>query len=190
VAPRDSRSGSLRSGRGGTRCARWVGPGGTVGRGCSLDSAYLRRFDASRSFGFNSNTLRRVCGEQHPNQKIRRCYQGFQSSARAKSEGTASLHYRAYAFLSKQQWQLAAADYGAIIKTVPKDEAALEKRAYVYEKLGRHKPAIADYTTLMEKKPNDAELYRQRGIVHRLVEDYPTAASDFRLSDLLLPNRG
>ena len=114
-----------------------IGPGGIVGRGCSLDSAYLRRFDASPSFGFNSNTLRRVCGEQHPNQKIRRCYQGFQSSARAKSEGTASLHYRAYAFLSKQQWQLAAADYGAIIKTVPKDEAALEKRAYVYEKLGR-----------------------------------------------------
>jgi len=36
-----------------------IGSGGIVGNGCSLDSAYLRRIDASQLFGFNSSTLRK-----------------------------------------------------------------------------------------------------------------------------------
>ena len=76
--------------------------------------------------------------------------------------------FRAFAYLSKNDYEKAIADYSHVLEEKKDDAQALERRGFAYCSLKQYDEAIADYTKSIEKNPKDAEAFRGRGYAYTL----------------------
>ena len=58
--------------------------------------------------------------------------------------------YRAYAFLSKQEWNKAVEDYSKVIERSPDDIGRIRARSLRVPELGKNNEAIGDLTKVIE----------------------------------------
>jgi tetratricopeptide (TPR) repeat protein len=86
---------------------------------------------------------------------------------------------RGYAYLGKQEWDLAIKDFNQAIRVDPKYALALKNRGAAY--LGKRDwdLAIKDYNQAIHLEPNYAEHYYNRGAAYLGRGDYNRAIEDF-----------
>ncbi|MEP6809823.1 MAG: tetratricopeptide repeat protein [Chthoniobacterales bacterium] len=75
----------------------------------------------------------------------------------AKKTDVAALERRGFAYRSMKKYDLAAADFSAMIKAQPKDIEGYRRRAYVYRAMKDNEKAMADLRMILKLKPDDAD---------------------------------
>ena len=94
----------------------------------------------------------------------------------------------AYAFMQKNDWQKAIADYTDIIKRAPNDAGARERRGFAYRNLKQYDKAIEDFNVLIKMSPKDIEAYRRRAYAYSLAGQDNKAIEDLKKILQLQPN--
>ena len=98
-----------------------------------------------------------------------------------------SFRFRAFAFISKQDFEKAVEDYSSVLEAKKGDSAALERRGFAYRSLKQYDKAIEDFTALIEESPKDGEAYKRRGYAYSLNGDNEKAVEDFKKAVKLKP---
>ena len=96
--------------------------------------------------------------------------------------------YRAYAFLLKEQYELAIADWDKAIALKP-DAWSYESRGLTHHNKGDYALAIADYGRAISLNSKYAAAYYDRGLLHLAKDNYESAISDFTKAIQLEPKR-
>ena len=106
-----------------------------------------------------------------------------------------NLHQRSYidfyiglSHQSRDDYDLAIADYTRAIQLNPSFAEAYNNRGTVYSQKGDYRHAIVDISKAIELNPNFADAYSNRGLFHSLKGDYVRAIVDLDKAMELNPN--
>ncbi len=91
-----------------------------------------------------------------------------------------ALRYRAFAYLSKNDFEKAIDDYTKVLAQKANDPQALERRGFAYRSSKQYDKAIEDFTALIQAKPKDPEGYRRRGFAYGQADNDAKALEDYR----------
>ena len=86
---------------------------------------------------------------------------------------------RARAYLDRDDFDSAIADYVAVIAHYPTNMSAYSGRAFAYYKKGDFDRAVADYTKIIELNPRDERVYLDRGAAYHQKNDFDRAIADY-----------
>jgi Tfp pilus assembly protein PilF len=92
---------------------------------------------------------------------------------------------RGFAFLSKRDYDHAAADFGEVIKFNPQNVTAYNDRATAYKLKGDLDSALADFNQAIAIDPKYADAYNNRGTVHLTRHEFDLAIADFNQAIML-----
>jgi tetratricopeptide (TPR) repeat protein len=102
---------------------------------------------------------------------------------------------RGILFLSRNDWDMAIADYTQAIRLNPNLAAAYDGRGFAYYQKGEYDRAIADYTQAIKLVPNNtvysnnlAKTYDTRGFMYYNKRDYELAIADYNQAIKLDPD--
>ena len=96
---------------------------------------------------------------------------------------------RADAWLKKDDYNKAIADYNKAIEIDPNYAAAYNNRAIIWRKKGEYNKAIADHNKAVELNPNYAEAYHNRGFAYLELGNHEEAVTDFNQCLKIMGNK-
>lgn len=102
---------------------------------------------------------------------------------------TAFLAYndRAVAYIERGQYDLALADYGAILQFDPGNADAFYNRGLLFKKIGRYASAIDDLTQVIRRYPYYEKAYDHRGRAYEALAKDALALEDYTRSVTVSP---
>jgi lipoprotein NlpI len=89
---------------------------------------------------------------------------------------------RGTVFESRQQYELAVADYDHVAKTSPNLPLVYSRRGGLYFKMGRIEDSIADFDKEIKLDPTKSRNHWQRGLSYYYAKRYQEGADQFELS--------
>ncbi len=95
---------------------------------------------------------------------------------------------RAVGYINKGFYDLALADYGAILKFDPGNVDAYFNRGLLYEKLKRYSSAIEDFSRVIEQYPYYEKAYDHRGMAHQAMGNWQAALADYERTIAVSPD--
>lgn len=87
--------------------------------------------------------------------------------------------YRAYAYGSKEEYDLAIKDYSKAIELKPDFAYAYRNRGFAYERKGEIDPAINDYSKVIELTHGSSVSYSDRARAYREKDELDLAVEDY-----------
>ena len=100
----------------------------------------------------------------------------------------AAYYYRGAAYVAKNEWDRAIADYSEAISIDPNESDYLNSRAAVYEHKKDMAKAMADYDQAIKLNPKSIYAYNNRGAGFQRRGDFARASADYGEVTKLQPN--
>jgi tetratricopeptide (TPR) repeat protein len=120
-----------------------------------------------------------------PDASILGCNVVIQETAKSLA---AAYFYRGAAFVTKNEWDRAIADYSQAIAIDPTESDYLNSRAAVYEHKKDMTRAMADYDQAIKLNPKSIYAYNNRGAGFQRKGDFARASADYGEVTKLQPN--
>lgn len=122
---------------------------------------------------------RDTCLKQSGDVAIAACTQAI-ASGRYGSDDLAKLyHNRGGEYQSKQQYDLAIADYNTAIRLSPRYQGPYIDRGVTYRAMHQNDRAIASYNEVLRINPNNSFALNNRGLIYKEMGQYDRAIQDF-----------
>lgn len=86
---------------------------------------------------------------------------------------------RAVAYINKEMYDFALADYGAILKFDPGNADAHFNRGLLLQRLKRYRSAINDFDKVIERYPYYEKAYNNRGKAYEAIDEEEKALADY-----------
>ena len=87
--------------------------------------------------------------------------------------------YRGYAYMLKDDYDRALADFNHAIERQPTFAEAYENRVLIHVAKGDYSQALADANQVIQLKPDGSMAYNNRGLIYIQMDDYDRAIADF-----------
>ncbi|MFY9989669.1 MAG: tetratricopeptide repeat protein [Rhodoplanes sp.] len=118
-------------------------------------------------------------GTCQKDEAIAACSRAITSGSISPNDLARAYFNRGRAYYQKQDYSLAIADYGEVIKLDPKNAWAFIFRGNAYKAKQDYDLAIADYSEALKLDPKNAGTFYARGNAYKAKQDYSLAIADY-----------